>query len=114
MILCKKFYQVIHNDYINSYYTQGYTDVLSMLDNASIRYTYHQHTGNSSTEGGCYSVCKVISTTTADKEEWYGKCPACGAWSWHEPNTAININYNCGTSVKNTKIFECLTFYWTY
>lgn len=48
-------------DIYDSRYAQGYTDGVSQIQsaNAQIIYTYHQHTGNSSSHGGCYTVLKT-------------------------------------------------------
>lgn len=41
----------------NSYYALGYTTgVAESLNSANIQYTYHTHTGNSSSKGGCYTT----------------------------------------------------------
>lgn len=47
----------IQNMY-NSRYSQGYSDGLRQTQsaNAKIRYIYHQHTGNSESCGGCYTI----------------------------------------------------------
>ena len=41
----------------NSYYTLGYSEgVAEALNSAYIQYTYHAHSGNTSSRGGCYTT----------------------------------------------------------
>lgn len=47
----------------NSYYNQGYSKgVAEALNSSLIQYVYHEHTGNSSSGGGCYG--KIVYKTT--------------------------------------------------
>lgn len=87
-------------DIYDSRYAQGYTDGIEQIQsaNAQIIYTYHQHTGNSSTYGGCYTQLKTetrqigcpgrvtydngpFGPDTSGHMYYAGNCPVCGEHS---------------------------------
>ncbi|MDE5866760.1 MAG: hypothetical protein K2H31_09210, partial [Lachnospiraceae bacterium] len=51
-------------DIYDSRYAQGYADGLGQIQsaNAKIIYTYHEHIGNSSSAGGCYTIPVVCGS----------------------------------------------------
>lgn len=52
-------FQVMHDNILTlatQQYNTGYADGLAAIDNASVTYVRHNHTGNSSVLGGCYTV----------------------------------------------------------
>jgi len=50
--------------YRNLGYNEGFADgYAEKASNATISYTYHTHTGNSSTKGGCYTVAVTCGGT---------------------------------------------------
>ena len=76
-----------------AYYAQGVVDgMANALDNLDVQYTYHVHSGDASTIGGCYGnitkQCPGRYITT--KESWFNRC----WWS------VITCN-SCGVSWTN-------------
>lgn len=49
-------------DIYDNRYSEGYTDGIAQVQaNAKITYTYHQHTGNSTSGGGCYTDTSLVT-----------------------------------------------------
>lgn len=124
--------EAIQNIYDNRY-SQGYVDGLGQAQsaNAQITYTYHEHTGDSTSEGGCYTVEKTttvnvgcdgrVNATNQDSSgHYYGRCSKCGAYSGNSVSANIvcpNANYitqtyyelGCGMST-NTIVSAVIDF----
>ena len=97
------------NSYYSLSYTKGYADGLSQNQQANITYTYHKHTGSPSAEGGCYAGCTLISTTSAAKTDWFGRCPNCGKHTWHQGHTAYTAHFSCGYSQTYAAYVICVS-----
>lgn len=81
-------------------YNMGYTDGMKdAMNNSNIQYTYHSHSGNNISGGGCYTVedihnhaneCYTITTTiktvksynVRDSGKKYDCCNGAGAVTW--------------------------------
>ena len=73
-------------------YQRGYADGRASVANGEISYTYHVHTGSSSTGGGCYSNTPTYHRHT---NSCYG--PSCGEHMLDAGYT--NASWGCGAGV---------------
>lgn len=100
---------------MESGYRQGYTQgIADGLSKVNVQYTYHKHTGNSSTYGGCYtktiyhshsSTCYTQCTGSvgmvSESGGWYYyRCDKCGN------NTSGTTEFNYKFACTN-KILSC-------
>ncbi|MCM1263800.1 MAG: hypothetical protein NC313_13905 [Butyrivibrio sp.] len=77
-------------DIYDSRYAEGYTDGVGHVQSATaqIIYTYHQHTGDSSSYGGCYTAAKEGTRIEGcDGKVHYNSGP-------HGPDTAGRMYYS--------------------
>lgn len=102
--------EAIQNMYDDRYelgFTNGFSGKIP--GNAKITYTYHQHTGNSSSGGGCYTVLRTgthhvgcsgeitcingpYGPDTSGNMYWTGDCPVCG---YHVTSHTLGEHMNC-------------------
>lgn len=85
-------------------YNQGYADgYAEKVSNATISYTYHTHTGNSSTKGGCYTVPVTCNGTIDSKFDSQTCTNAAYGNAWR--GNCINTNYsNTGCSTHGCRL----------
>ena len=98
-----------------SYYNQGYAHgIADGLDKVDVKYIYHEHSGDSTTGTGCYTVAEYHKHTDSCYKTVQTGTRKCGTWNCynnHTPYADFRCS-GCGAEAKNQWVGDTSSSGW--
>ena len=98
-----------------SYYNQGYAHgIADGLDKVDVKYIYHEHSGDSTTGTGCYTVAEYHKHTDSCYKTVQTGTRKCGTWNCynnHTPYADFRCS-GCGSEAKNQWVGDTSSSGW--